>query len=184
MKRTLFTFIVVLLATTFSNAQEAQNPADMIDPNNLAQLLALPKSSKDSMITLLKKNRNAAKKMKVDINGKDRSDDFLPVTKKFMVSLNDLMIATLESSDPAIAGKNQQKYNEFQKKLEYDMERFSEKLEYQDDRKEIIDRFETGTYNSTKEKREARKDMNRHLKKLKADFKEKQKSAKRDKDND
>ncbi|QIL40137.1 hypothetical protein G7074_13210 [Pedobacter sp. HDW13] len=57
----------------------------------------------------------------------------------------------------------------------------ADELDYELEKKEIIDDFKNGDYDSAAEKREARKEMKADLKELKKDYKESLKDKKKDK---
>ncbi|WP_449435409.1 hypothetical protein [Pedobacter steynii] len=56
-------------------------------------------------------------------------------------------------------------------KYTYDMDLSSLKLDYQLEKREIIDNFKDDIYDSSSDKREAKKEMRKDLKELKKDFK-------------
>ncbi len=65
-------------------------------------------------------------------------------------------------------------------KYTYDMDLSSLKLDYQLEKQEIIDNFKDDIYDSSSDKREAKKEMRKDLKELKKDFKKDLKELKKE----
>lgn len=182
MKKTLTTTLAVMAALNFAFAQE--KVPDFIDAKNLASVQKMSRHMRDSLITEIKKQGGVSKSNKVTVNGKDMSVKMAEPMTRFTKALSEIMIASLATDDPAVVAQNQEKYDAMEDQLHFEMDELSEKIEYEADRQEIIDKFNKEEYENAKEKHEARKEMKEDLRELKKDHKERMKDLKEDRKDD
>lgn len=181
MNKLFSTVLILLSGLNFSFAQQAKPKAE-VNFQNFSQLQTLPKHTRDSLVTAFKTAGNAMKNTpSFKINDKDMSGELASTTKKLYKSMTELMIEVLENPNPELTAKNQVKFNKLQHKMEYDMNILAEKMSYEEERKDIIEKYKSGQYDDAKERRDARKEMNESLKDLKKDYNENMKEHRQEK---
>jgi len=121
----------------------------------------------------------------IDTAKKMSSQDWKKVENELKKALPKSLVKTmmkqLKSAEAVSKSGNTTDQRAIAKLIAKGMADHADELDYELEKKEIIDDFKNGDYDSAAEKREARKEMKADLKELKKDYKESLKEKKKEK---
>ncbi|MCD8740268.1 hypothetical protein LT679_06605 [Mucilaginibacter roseus] len=171
--KNLFLFAVLICLITNAAFAQSNTPSANYNFHDLSVLKMLPKQSRDSLIRAMRKsNKELAKQKTVDVNGKSSGGKIAKLTKDYYGQMSAMMIQVLENPDDATTRLNERKFERLQSKFEFEMELYTEEQNYLQERKQIIDDFNSEDFEDAEDRRDARKDMKEELKDLEEDYKD------------
>jgi hypothetical protein len=172
MKKTLLTLAAAAVISASAMAQTNVPAIDFQNPNVYA-LKSLPKATRDSLITTLRKSAQEMNNpSSYKFNDQVASGKMRAVLKDWYKGMSALLIEVLENPTEANVARNQRKLNRLQSQFQFDMQLLAEESNYNTSRKEIIDEYKNGDYDDAEERRDARKEMKDDLRDLEEDYRD------------